>query len=95
MPNSTTTPMINHILAGHFGQNRTLELVRQSYTWPQMREYIRHYVKSCTVCGRNKTPRHRPYGLLKPLRFRNIHGIPFQWISLNSYQTPMDSPLSL
>ncbi len=57
----------DHILAGHFGQNRTLELVRWSYTWPQMHEYVRHYVKSCMVCGRNKTPRHRPYGLLKPL----------------------------
>ncbi len=57
----------DHILAGHFGQNWTLELVRQSYTWPQMREYVRHYVKSCTVCGCNKTPRHCPYGLLKPL----------------------------
>ncbi len=57
----------NHILAGHFGQNWTLELVRQSYTWPQMHEYVCHYVKSCMVCGRNKTPRHRPYGLLKPL----------------------------
>ncbi len=57
----------DHILAGHFGQNRTLELVRRSYTWPQMREYVRHYVKSCTVCGRNETPRYHPYGLLKPL----------------------------
>ncbi len=56
----------DHILAGHFGQNRTLELVRWSYTWPQMCEYVCHYVKSCTVCGRNKTPRHCPYGLLKP-----------------------------
>ncbi len=46
----------DHILAGHFGQNWTLELVRQSYTWPQMREYVRHYVKSCTICGCNKTP---------------------------------------
>ncbi len=32
-----------------------------------MREYICHYVKSCMVCGHNKTPRHHPYGLLKPL----------------------------
>ena len=32
-----------------------------------MREYVCHYIKSCTVCGRNKTPRHCPYGLLKPL----------------------------
>ncbi|SJL05181.1 uncharacterized protein ARMOST_08549 [Armillaria ostoyae] len=57
----------DHILAGHFGQNRTLELVQRNYTWPQMHEYVCHYVKSCTICGRNKTPRHRPYGLLKPL----------------------------
>ncbi len=85
----------DHILAGHFGQNRTLELVQWSYTWPQIREYVRHYVKSCMVCGCNKTPRHCPYGLLKPCQFRNTRGIPFQLISLNSYRTPMDSPLSL
>ncbi len=57
----------DHILAGHFGQNQTLELVRWSYTWPQMCEYVRHYIKSCTVCSLNKTPRHCPYGVLKPL----------------------------
>ncbi len=55
----------DHILAGHFGQNQTLELVRRNYTWPQMHEYVCHYVKSCTVC-------------LNPCRFRNVHGIPFQ-----------------
>ncbi len=82
-------------LAGHFGQNWTLELVRRSYTWPRMHEYVHHYIKSCTVCGCNKTPRHHPYGLLKPLPVPNTCGIPFQWISLNSYRTPMDSPLSL
>ena len=26
-----------------------------------------NYCRSCTVCGRNKLLRHRPYGLLKPL----------------------------
>jgi hypothetical protein len=41
----------DHILAGHFGQNRTLKLIR----------------RSCVHCKRNKKPRHRPYGLLKPL----------------------------
>ncbi len=57
----------DHILAGHFGQNQTLELVRWSYIWPQMHEYVRHYVKSCMVCDRNKTPRYCPYHLLKSL----------------------------
>ncbi len=32
-----------------------------------MCEYVHHYIKSCTICSRNKTPRHCPYGLLKPL----------------------------
>jgi hypothetical protein len=26
----------DHVLAGHFGQNRTLELVRHNYTWPNI-----------------------------------------------------------
>ncbi len=85
----------DHILAGHFGQNRTLELVRRSYTWPQMCEYVRHYVKSCTVCSRNKTPRHRPYGLLKPLP---VLERPWDSISMNfieQLRTQTDSPLSL
>ena len=53
----------DHPLSGHFGQSCTLELVRRDYTWPG----VRKYVKSCTTCARAKTPRHRPYGLLKQL----------------------------
>ena len=26
----------DHILAGHFGQNKTLELVRRGYSWPSL-----------------------------------------------------------
>ena len=57
----------DHPLAGHFGQNRTLEIIRRHYTWPRIREFVRDYVQSCTTCGRNKPRRHRPFGLLKPL----------------------------
>jgi len=57
----------NHPLAGHFGQNRTLELIRREYTWPGLRTFIKDYVWSCTSCTRAKTPHHRPYGLLKQL----------------------------
>ncbi len=78
----------DHILAGHFGQNRTLELVQRSYTWPQMREYVRHYVKLSTVCGRNKTPRHRPYGLLKPLP---VPECPWDSISMDFIEQLLDS----
>jgi len=57
----------DHPLSGHFGQNRTLESIRRQYTWPKIRDFVRDYILSCTVCGRNKPRRHRPYGLLKPL----------------------------
>ena len=57
----------DHIIAGHQGMNRTLEIIRRDYTWPKIREFVRTYVKSCTTCARAKYPRRRPYGLLKPL----------------------------
>jgi hypothetical protein len=57
----------DHILAGHFGQNRTLKIVRREYTWPGVRTFVRDYCRSCVLCKRNKKPRHKPYGLLKPL----------------------------
>ena len=46
----------NHPLAGHFGQNRTLELVHHEYTWPSVHTFIKDYVSSCTSCGRAKAP---------------------------------------
>ncbi|KAF8823414.1 hypothetical protein HHX47_DHR10000202 [Lentinula edodes] len=57
----------DHPLSGHFGQNQTLEAVCRQCTWPKVRDFIRDYVTSCTICGRNKPRRHWPYGLLKPL----------------------------
>ena len=57
----------DHPLAGHFGQNHTLELLRCEYTWPGIWTFVRDYVRSCTSCAQAKTLRHRPYGLLKPV----------------------------
>ena len=54
-------------VAGHLGQAKTLELVSRNYYWPQMRQYIIRYLKTCDVCARNKTPRHKPHGTLHPL----------------------------
>ena len=59
--------MHDHPLSGHLGQNKTLELVRREYVWPGMRTFIKDYCNSCTTCKRSKTPRHKPYGLLKQL----------------------------
>jgi hypothetical protein len=57
----------DHILAGHFGQNRTLELIQRSCVWPDLRTFVWDWCGSCVHCKCNKKPRHHPDGLLKPL----------------------------
>ena len=57
----------DHPIAGHFGQNRTIDLIRRSYIWPELWNSIKSYIKSCTTCICSKPQRHRPYGLLKQL----------------------------
>ena len=57
----------DHILSGHFGQNKTLELVRREYSWPNLRTFVKDFCKSCTTCMRSKSQRHKPYGFLKQL----------------------------
>ena len=57
----------DHPISGHFGQNKTLELIRRGYTWPSVRSFVKDYCKSCTACARSKASRHRPYGKLRQL----------------------------
>ena len=54
-------------IAGHFGQDKTIELVRRHFWWPKMDETIIDYIRSCPDCQRDKSRRHRQYGLLSPL----------------------------
>jgi hypothetical protein len=52
--------------AGHFGINKTLELILRDFWWPKMKADIQNNVRSCD-CVRSKAPRHKPYGLLQVL----------------------------
>jgi len=54
-------------VAGHMGQDKTIELVRRNFWWPKMNERIIDFVRSCPECQRNKASRHQPYGLTSPL----------------------------
>ena len=57
----------NHVLAGHLGQNKTLELIWRHYTWPNIRDNVQKFCKSCVTCMRSKPQHHRPYGSLQQL----------------------------
>jgi hypothetical protein len=53
--------------AGHFGYNKTMELISRDFWWPQMWKTVKDYVTTCDTCSRSKIPRHQPYELLQPL----------------------------
>jgi len=57
----------DHVLAGHLGQNKTLELIRRHYTWPNICDDVQKFCKSCVTCMRSKPQCHRPYGSLQQL----------------------------
>ena len=56
-----------HDAAGHFGTDKTFELLSRHYFWPRMRAAIKDYVQSCEACQRNKTVNAKPQGLLQPI----------------------------
>ena len=57
----------NDSLAGHFGINKTRELVGWKYYWPSLRRDVKSYVQGCDVCLTSKAVRHKPYGDLQSL----------------------------
>ena len=47
----------------HPGHTRTEETIKQHFWWPKLRDHVRSYVKTCTICQKNKRKKHH-YGLL-------------------------------
>jgi len=57
----------DHVLAGHLGQNKTLELIQRHYTWPNICNDIQKFCKSYVTYIRSKLQHHRSYGFLQQL----------------------------
>jgi hypothetical protein len=54
-------------LAGHFGTEKTTQLVHRTLYWQEMHADIKGYVATCLTCQRSKAPRRLPFGKLSPL----------------------------
>ena len=54
-------------VAGHMGQDKTIELIRRNFWWPEMNERIIDFVSSYPEYQQNKASRHQPSGLSSPL----------------------------
>ncbi|QRW22561.1 Retrotransposable element Tf2 protein [Rhizoctonia solani] len=64
-------------LAGHPGQQRTLELLSRNYWWPGMKSSAKEWVECCPTCQANRRA-HAPVISLKPLE---VPPFPFHTIS--------------
>lgn len=66
--------------AAHLGVTKTHARIFEYYYWPGMRKDIRHYVKTCQICGAHKSSCQSKPGLMG--RFKEV-SMPFQAISLD------------
>ncbi len=75
-------------LAGHFGIEKTCELIARKYYWPMLRRDVEAYVKECNVCLASKAVRHKPYGDLQSL------SVPTYWSKYLSMDFITGLPIS-
>jgi hypothetical protein len=50
------------LIAGHYGVLKTTQKLTLYFNWRGMRQDVKDYVKSCTICQRIKPRNRRPYG---------------------------------
>ena len=41
-------------LTGHFGQDKTLQLVQENFYWPKIVRDVRKIVRGCSICHKAK-----------------------------------------
>jgi len=66
--------------AGHFGIRKTTSLISRDFWWPYISSDVKDYIRSCDICCRAKSSRHKPYGFLHPLE---ISDRPWSSISMD------------
>ena len=66
-------------LGGHFGEAKTLALVKPNFFWPKLEKDIARFVKKCVVCMMAKTHGNNA-GLYTPLPIPNM---PWEEVSLD------------
>ena len=53
-------------LMGHFGVQKTLDILHEHFYWPHMKHDVHKWCEKCLVCKRSKS-RVMPHGLYTPL----------------------------
>lgn len=66
--------------SGHWGIEKTKELLERKFYWRGLAKDVREYVSTCQICQNIAIPRHKPYGMLQSLP---IPQGPWQEVSLD------------
>ncbi|SPO38662.1 uncharacterized protein PSFLO_04141 [Pseudozyma flocculosa] len=53
--------------AAHPGLRGTTVAAQRQFWWPTLAQDVVQHVSTCSACARAKSPRHKPYGFLRPL----------------------------
>ena len=64
---------------GHPGYLKTQQLVAEKYWWPGMAQFIKKYIKGCSICQQNKTNTHPTVRPIAPIPSNET--LPFKQIS--------------
>lgn len=67
-------------LGGHLGINKTVKKVKTQFQWKGMKEDIKHYIKHCEVCQKNKVTNQK---VQQPMVITSTSSRPFKKISLD------------
>ncbi|KAA0025807.1 reverse transcriptase [Cucumis melo var. makuwa] len=59
--------LLAHLRGSEIGGSRTYALLKKDYFWPNMRDDVMQYTKTCLICQQDKVEKVKVAGLLDPL----------------------------
>jgi hypothetical protein len=71
-------------VAGHFGVEKTVAVLQKYFYWPNLRQDVEKYIKSCIACAIAKTTINKQ-GLYTPLPTLVDLGNPSPWITCRAF----------
>ena len=74
--------------AGHMGMNKTTQRVKRYAIWYKMLDSCLVYVRTCSVCNRQKNPQNKP----KAHQVQYHAGSPLEWIHIDILGQLIETP---
>jgi hypothetical protein len=67
---------------GHPGINRTTQIIKRNYWWPQLHQEVKDYIQGCADCQRHKVNNRPTKAPLRPI-YPKPEAMPFETIALD------------